>query len=33
MIDKYLAVMERLCREAATSADSVTKLLALLSET
>lgn len=32
MVDKYLAVMERLCREAATPADSVTKLQALLSE-
>jgi transcriptional regulator with XRE-family HTH domain len=33
MVDKYLAVMERLCREAATPADSVGKLQALLSET
>jgi hypothetical protein len=32
MVDKYLAVMERLCLEAATPADSVTKLQALLSE-
>jgi hypothetical protein len=32
MIDKYLAVMDRLCREAATPADSVERLQAMLSE-
>jgi hypothetical protein len=32
MVDKYLAVMERLCHQAATPEDSVTKLQALLSE-
>jgi Domain of unknown function (DUF5753) len=32
MVDKYLAVMERLCLEAATPAASVTKLQVLLSE-
>jgi len=32
MVDKYRAVMERLCLEAATPADSVMKLQALLSE-
>ena len=31
-IDKYLAVMERLCIEAATPADSVERLQAMLSE-
>jgi hypothetical protein len=32
MVDRYLAMMERLCQEAATPAESVAKLQALFSE-